>query len=57
MFPGRAPTEPMARTLQGTGGHVPSAPGANAGQSSLGTTIRNVGIRTTTGRPSPVVPR
>lgn len=57
MFPGRAPNELMARTLQGTGGQVPSAAGANAGQSSLGTTIRNAGIRATTGRPSPVVPR
>ena len=57
MFPGLAPTEPMARAWQGTGGHLPSAAGANAGQSSLGTTIRNAGIRTTTGRPSPVVPR
>jgi len=57
MFPGRAPTEPMARAWRGTGGLVPSAAWAHAGQSSVGTTSRNTGIRATTGRPSPVVPR
>ena len=57
MSPGQGTSDPMGHAWRGMIRDATPGALAGAGQVSLGTIILNAGIRTTTGRPSPVVPR